>query len=276
MLLFSITVLFMTMLCMMDVAEAASITVSPDTTEPGVQPSLWTISAVIDAVAPKSLQSIRLATCCSRTIFMVKSSSTAFGIVGGCFCTYTTTFSTMLIYLPDDCGLSGGTLTFEIPQSMLAVNPVAGDVSVSFGIGSSNAASTTITYAVLTASRSPPRSPTSASPSRSPVSPSPSPRPSPPPPKVFITPDIMDPGAQASSWNITVQDLTPVGPSEGRIFYISSTPSAFRRPSPAPDLVVSGLSVPAAVPVPRLRWPPLCTFHWPLGVHTAAPSPSPC
>lgn len=56
-------------------------------------------------------------------------------VAGGCTCTYTASFNTILIYLPDNCGLSAGTLTIVIPQAILTVNP-AGEASASFSVGS--------------------------------------------------------------------------------------------------------------------------------------------
>eukprot|EP00667_Euglena_gracilis_P027755 EG_transcript_34607 len=151
---------------------AAVLTVVPDTIEPGARAAYWNLTAAdIAAVAPQALQYIYVSACCSKTLFIAQSSSsTPFGIVGGCATNYTATYNTMLIYLPNNCGLSAGTLSFLIPGSLLAVNP-GGNISVVFTIGSNNL-NAVIPY--------PPDSPSpSRSPSLSPASRSPSPNPSP-------------------------------------------------------------------------------------------------
>eukprot|EP00667_Euglena_gracilis_P007640 EG_transcript_7717 len=155
----------------------AILSVVPDTTESGVQPSTWTVTVSdIDPVAPRALQSIYLATCCLTTTFLPTSIAKPVGLVGGCSANATATSRTMLIYLPDDCAL-GSTFSFIVPVTFLAGNPT-GNVSVHFSFGS-NSLDTMLSFSGSTAPSTPNPSPSSSpSPkSHSPAQGSPSPRP---------------------------------------------------------------------------------------------------
>eukprot|EP00667_Euglena_gracilis_P003601 EG_transcript_3607 len=204
-------------------AGPAVFSVVPETVEPGAQAAHWSVTATdLAPVAPRPLQYIYLATCCGKTVFVARSTATPFGIVGGCATTSTATFSTLLIYLPDDCGLRGGTLSFAIPGKYLAPNP-AGNVSLYLTVGS-NALSSSIAYE---GSRSPGNNPNQ-------------------PMLLSVAPATAVAGAQAAYWRVTVVNLDPVAPGQSRVFYLATSTAAFQRhPAATPLLSVAGCSASA-------------------------------
>eukprot|EP00667_Euglena_gracilis_P006915 EG_transcript_6975 len=182
-----------------------ALSIVPDTTASGVTPTHWTVTLRdINAVPAGVLNFLYWSTI--KPVFAAQPTSKPEILVGACRCTVPEiTSTTMMVWLPNDCGL-GTAVLFTVPAAYLGANP-EGEVSVMLTAGT-NSLRTTIAY------------------SRAPA--------------VSIVPNTLVNGAQPAYWTVTVRDLAAIVPGHYNSIYWSSSKPLFANPDYPPDVDIAG------------------------------------